>query len=77
MEKDIRAALTTALVMFAIMLTASFAMRPSRPNDTACLRATLRLNPPANWRVLARASVPESGLCRLAEHLDEKRHATH
>jgi hypothetical protein len=77
MEKDIRAAVTAALVMFAVMLTASFAMRPSRPDDTACLRAMVRLNPPANWRALARASVPESGLCRLAERLDEKRHATH
>jgi hypothetical protein len=77
MERDIRATVTAALVMFAIMLAASFAMRPSRPNDTACLRAALRLNPPANWRVLARTHLPVSGLCRVAERLDEKHHAAH
>lgn len=74
MKKDIRAAVAAALFMFAIMLTASYAMRPSRPEDTACLRAVLHMNPPAHWRTLAHSPATESGLCRIAERLDEVRH---
>lgn len=75
MNKDIRSIATMVVVMCAAIIAVTF-MASATPDDKTCLKAMGHQPPTPDWRTQVHAP-GESTLCKMAEHVEDRRHDHH